>query len=45
MKKVNGRKVVQADAPKQIWDDALEFGVYVRSNADLDIYMLQGKFA
>ena len=36
--------MVQAGAPKRIWDDALEFEAYVISNTALDIYMLQGEF-
>ena len=35
------RKMVQAGAPKQIWEDELEFEAFVRSNTALDIYMLQ----
>ena len=35
--------MVQAGAPKRIWEDALEFEYCVRSNTDLDIYMLQGE--
>ena len=35
--------MVWAGAPKQIWDDALDFEAYVRSNTDLYIYMLQGE--
>ena len=30
--------MVQAGAPKRVWEDA-----YVRSNTALDIYMLQGE--
>ena len=33
--------MVRAGAPKQIWDDALEFEACVRSYTALDVYMLQ----
>ena len=35
-KKGAGKKMVQAGAPKQIWDDALDFEAYVRSHTSLD---------
>ena len=35
--------MVQSGTPKKIWDDALDFEVYVRSNMDLDVYILQGE--
>ena len=40
LKKGAGRNMVWAGSPKRIWDDAMEFESYVRSNASLDIYML-----
>ena len=43
VKKGAGRKMVLASAPKRIWEDALEYEAYVRSNTALDIYMLQGE--
>ena len=36
-------KMVQVGATKRIWDNALEFEAYVRSNTALDIYMIQEK--
>ena len=41
LKKGAGRKMVQVGAPNQVWDDALDFEAYVRSNTALDIYILQ----
>ena len=38
-----GRKMVREGAPKRIWDNALDFEAYLRSNTDLDIYMMQGE--
>ena len=35
--------MVWEGAPKQIWDNALEFEAYVRYNTALYIYMLQGE--
>ena len=43
MKKGDGRKMVQAGAPKKIWDGALDFEAYVRPHTALDVYMLQGE--
>ena len=34
--------MVWEGAPKRVWDDALQFESYVRSNIALDIYMMQG---
>ena len=34
--------MVHTGVPNQIWDDALDFKAYVRSNTALDIYILQG---
>ena len=34
--------MVWEGAPKRLWDDTMEFEVYVRSNTALYIYMLQG---
>ena len=36
--------MVWAGATKQVWDDALDFEAYVRSNTALYIYMFQGEF-
>ena len=36
--------MVQSGATKRIWDDALDFEAYVRSNTALDIYMLRDKY-
>ena len=44
LKKGASRKIVQAGAPKQIWDDELDFKAYMRSHRALDIYVLQGEF-
>ena len=44
LKRCAGRKMVRAGAPKQIWDGALEFEAYMRSNTALNIYMLQEEF-
>ena len=35
--------MVQAVAPKRIWDDALLFEAYARSHTDLDNYITQGE--
>ena len=35
--------MVRDGAPKNIWDDALDYEAYVRSNTALDIYILQGE--
>ena len=35
--------MVWEGSPNLVWDDALEFKAYVRSNTSLDIYMLQGE--
>ena len=35
--------MVQAGAPKRLWDDALEYEAYMISNTTLDIYMVQGE--
>ena len=43
LKKGVGKNMVRASAPKQIWDDALDFEAYVISSTSLDIYMLQGE--
>ena len=43
LKKAVVRKMVREGAPNRIWEDALEFEAYVRSNKALDIYMLKGK--
>ena len=40
-KKGAGKNMVQAGAPKQIWDDTLDFEAYVRSHTALDVYVLQ----
>ena len=42
LEKSAGRKMVRYGATNQIWDNALEFEAYVRSNKALDIYMMQG---
>ena len=44
LKKGVGKNMVRASAPKQIWDDALDFEAYVISSTSLDIYMLQGEY-
>ena len=43
LKKGAGRNMVRSGAPKRIWDNALEFEAYVRSNTALGIYILQGE--
>ena len=43
LKKGAGRKMVRAGAPKNIWDDALEYEAYVRSNTTHCIRILQGE--
>ena len=34
--------MVRTGSPKRIWDNALEFEFYMRSNTALGIYLLQG---
>ena len=41
MKKWAVRNMVEDNAPKRIWDDALDFEAYVRSHTALYVYMLQ----
>ena len=41
MKKWAVRNMVEDNAPKRIWDDALDFEAYVRSHTALDVYVLQ----
>ena len=41
MNKGAGMKMVQAGAPKRIWDNALKFEAYVRSHTSLDVYIIQ----
>ena len=43
LKKGAGSKMVRSDTTKQIWDNALYFESHVKSNAAMDIYMLQGE--
>ena len=43
LKKGAGRKMVRAGAPKRLWDDALEYEAYVRSNTAHDLYILDGQ--
>ena len=38
-----GSNMVRAGAPKRIWYNSQEYEAYVRSNTDLDIYMMQGE--
>ena len=35
--------MVRAGAPRNIWDGALEYEAYVRSNTAHDIYIFQGE--
>ena len=37
------RNMVQSGAPRRIWDNALDFEAYVRSNTAFDIYILRGE--
>ena len=43
LKKGADRKMVQAVAPKLIWDDKLDFEADMRSHKTLDVYMMQGE--
>ena len=43
LKKGAGRKMVRVQDPKKIWDHALEYEAYVRSNTAHDIYILKGE--
>ena len=40
-KDVDGKKIVQAGAPTQMWDDTLEIEAYVRSYIAMYFYMLK----
>ena len=43
LKKASGRKNVQADAPKAMWVDSIEYKAYIQLNTAWDLYMLQGE--